>query len=384
MDAQSPPRTLIADDQADVLEALRLLLKAEGHQIETASSPKMVLDALATKDYDLLLLDMNYTRDTTSGQEGLDLLERIHSIDESLPVILMTAWGSIDLAVQAMRNGGRHFVQKPWDNAKLLSLVQSEVFRGRVARRARGSRVEIGSSEVRESRELHERLVPENFPDFAGVSFSKFWMPARTIGGDYYDVIARDDFRGTFCIADVAGKGLPAALLMSSLQATLRSLPRDSASDPGRLLTQTNDLVRPVLGPDRFITLLAGAFDTAAGELAYASAGHLPGFLIHTDGTHEVLDPVGSMLGIFPGQEYRTVRLPLRSGDRLILYTDGVVEARNESGMEFGIRRLLEAALDRRSESAESIRIRVVEAASNFCSGHFEDDVTLLVAAFDF
>ena len=110
------PRLLIADDQPDVLEALRLLLKPDGYVIDTASSPQQLLRALELKDYDVVLMDLNYTRDTTSGQEGLDLLQRIHTADESLPVVVMTAWGSVHVAVEAMRRGARDFIQKPWEN----------------------------------------------------------------------------------------------------------------------------------------------------------------------------------------------------------------------------------------------------------------------------
>jgi len=120
-------RILIADDQADVLEALRLLLKGEGFGIESANSPAGIMGALETSDFDVVLMDLNYTRDTTSGQEGLDLLARIHSNDPSTTVVVMTAWGSVDLAVEAMRRGARDFVQKPWDNARLLTILRTQV-----------------------------------------------------------------------------------------------------------------------------------------------------------------------------------------------------------------------------------------------------------------
>src|SRR5438067_10129566 len=125
--ANSPTRLLIADDQRDVLEALRLLLKAEGYLIEIASSPSGVMDALRSREYDVLLIDLNYARDTTSGQEGLDLLNQIQSLDSTLPVIVMTAWGSVDVAVEAMRRGARDFIQKPWENARLLSVLKTQV-----------------------------------------------------------------------------------------------------------------------------------------------------------------------------------------------------------------------------------------------------------------
>ncbi len=130
------PRILIADDQPDILQALRLLLKGEGYAIETASSPARVAAALAEgAPFDMLLLDMNYARDTTSGKEGLDLLTRIHAVHPSLPIVLMTAWGSVEGAVEAMRRGARDYIEKPWDNARLLATTRAQVELGRALRR---------------------------------------------------------------------------------------------------------------------------------------------------------------------------------------------------------------------------------------------------------
>jgi DNA-binding NtrC family response regulator len=142
------PRLLVADDQADVLEALRLLLKAEGFAIETVSSPAAALAALETREFAAVLIDLNYARDTTSGQEGLDLLARIQEIDSSLPVIVMTAWGSIELAVEAMRRGARDFIQKPWENARLVAIVRTQVELGQALRR--GHRLEAEMKLLRE------------------------------------------------------------------------------------------------------------------------------------------------------------------------------------------------------------------------------------------
>ncbi len=131
----SAPRVLIADDQRDVLEALRLLLKSEGYESETASSPAAALAALEARDYDAVLMDLNYARDTTSGQEGLDLLAKVQRLDGILPVVVMTAWGTVDLAVEAMRRGARDFVQKPWENARLLTTLATQIALGRALRR---------------------------------------------------------------------------------------------------------------------------------------------------------------------------------------------------------------------------------------------------------
>jgi DNA-binding NtrC family response regulator len=127
-------RVLVADDQADVLEALRLLLKGEDFTVETVSSPAAVLAAIETRDFDALLMDLNYTRDTTSGKEGFDLLTEVQKLDTSLPVIVMTAWGSITGAVEAIRRGARDYVEKPWDNARLLSTLRTHVELGRALR----------------------------------------------------------------------------------------------------------------------------------------------------------------------------------------------------------------------------------------------------------
>jgi DNA-binding NtrC family response regulator len=126
---------LIADDQPDVLEALRLLLKGEGYRIEQAGSPAAILDAIESADFDAVLMDLNYARDTTSGREGLDLLTQLRTHDATLPVVVMTAWGSVDVAVEAMRRGARDFVQKPWENARLLSILRTQVELARALRR---------------------------------------------------------------------------------------------------------------------------------------------------------------------------------------------------------------------------------------------------------
>ncbi|MBL9129095.1 MAG: sigma-54-dependent Fis family transcriptional regulator [Verrucomicrobiales bacterium] len=138
-----PGRILIADDQADVLAALRLLFKAEGFETETVASPDAVLESLGRRDADLLLMDLNYTRDTTSGGEGLELLDRIRTLDHPPAVVVMTAWGSVDLAVEAMRRGARDFVQKPWENARVLAIVRNQIA-------------------LRKSERRSERLLAEN------------------------------------------------------------------------------------------------------------------------------------------------------------------------------------------------------------------------------
>jgi len=175
---------LVADDQREVREALRLLLKAEGFEAVLAASPAEVVHAAATRDLDVALLDLNYSRDTTSGQEGLDLLARLRDIDAALPVVVMTAWASIDLAVAVMRQGARDFIEKPWENQRLLAVLRTQVELARALRRgdrleaenqllraASGAGLENGAVPVAESPEMRRvlELVERIGPSAANV-----------------------------------------------------------------------------------------------------------------------------------------------------------------------------------------------------------------------
>ncbi|HEX2328020.1 MAG TPA: sigma-54 dependent transcriptional regulator [Candidatus Angelobacter sp.] len=167
MQRAEPTRVLIADDQADVREALRLLLKAEGYATETVSSPAAAVEAVQSGEFDVMLMDLNYQRDTTSGQEGIELLSRIQSVDSRLPIVVMTAWGSVELAVEAMRRGARDFIQKPWDNPRLLSIVRTQIDLYRTMRRA--ERLEAENSLLR----------AQNRPTF--IAESKAMQPLLTL-----------------------------------------------------------------------------------------------------------------------------------------------------------------------------------------------------------
>ncbi len=149
-----PPRILIADDQPDVLESLRLLLKTEGYTIETADSPASAVAAAQDRDFDAALVDLNYSRDMTSGAEGLDLVSNLQALDSTLPVVVMTAWSSVEIAVQAIRLGARDFIEKPWDNDRLLSILRNQVALSRALRRGRRLEAENATLLTRETPDL--------------------------------------------------------------------------------------------------------------------------------------------------------------------------------------------------------------------------------------
>lgn len=371
----APPRTLIADDQPDILEALRLLLKKEGFQIESASSPAGILDKLRARDFDVLLMDLNYARDTTSGREGLDLLSHIRAIDDTLPVVAMTAWGSIDIAVEAMQRGVRDFVQKPWDNARLVSVLRDQIQRGQVQRKlARAAREEID-----EARSVERALLPREIPRIAGFTIATAWQPARDLAGDYFDVLPLNGSKVAFCIADAVGKGLPAALLMSNAQAAVRAYARDSV-EPRELCERVNRAICGNTTPGRFITFFYCVLDVGSRLLTYTNAGHCAPIMASSRGASR-LDQGGAVLGVFGDWKYEQAAIQLHSGDRVLLFTDGVTDITDAAGEEFGEERLVSLAVRPCGAGAVDLKDRIIQAAAEFSGGRAQDDATLVVLA---
>jgi sigma-B regulation protein RsbU (phosphoserine phosphatase) len=372
----SAPRTLIADDQPDVLEALRLLLKGEGYQIEAVNSPAAVLDKLKSQPYDLLLMDLNYTRDTTSGQEGLDLLARIQDIDNTLPVVAMTAWGSVELAVEAMQHGVRDFVLKPWENSRLLRTLREQIEKGR---RKRDS-LRKENEEIEDARAVGQALLPRSIPEFPGLGIATTTQPVRTLSGDYFDVLSLGENKLAIVIADVTGKGVPAALLMSNVQASVRALAEESLQ-PGELTRKLNRSVCRNTTSGKFVSFCYCAVDMGARKVTYTNAGHCAPILVRANGDVERLETGGAVLGVFPEWPYEQDEVSLAPGDRLLLFTDGITEACNARDEEFGEERLAQLAAALRDRGAHDLKNRILQAISTYTGGRAHDDATLVTVA---
>jgi phosphoserine phosphatase RsbU/P len=372
------PRILIADDQPDLLDALKLLLKGQGIEYDAVTSPEAAVLALQSRPFDLVLMDLNYTGDTTSGREGIDLLARVQALDRLLPVIVMTGWGSVDLAVEAMRRGVRDFVQKPWDNAHLLATLRKEIENGRARRREEAAE----QRELAEALKIQKRLLPQQVPQIDGWELAVSWQPASGVGGDCFDAIRFDHSRLALTIADVVGKGIPAALLMSNLQAAVRAFASE-AVEPQALCQQVNRILCGNIAEGRFISFLYCVLDAAAGVLTYTNAGHYLPILVRADGSVERLGAGGPVLGVIEDAEYEQAQVNVASGDRIVLFTDGLTEARNAADEEFGEQRLIDAAVAHRACSAPAIQARLDEAVAAFTGGPMQDDATLIVLAAD-
>jgi sigma-B regulation protein RsbU (phosphoserine phosphatase) len=370
------PRVLIADDQHDLLDALHLLLKGEGIQMEAVTSPEAALAALSKAQYDLLLMDLNYDGDTTSGTEGMDLLARVQALDSTLPVVVMTGWGSVNLAVETMRRGVRDFVQKPWDNAHLLATLRAEIDAGRERRRE----AEDLKRELEEARRIQRKLLPATVPQLDGCEIATQWRPASGVGGDCFDLIPFASSRVAVCIADVVGKGIPAALLMSNLQASVRAFASEAAQ-PAELCQQVNRILCGHIAEGRFISFFYCRIDTSLGLLTYANAGHYPPVLVRADGTVVRLEQGGAVLGVFNDACYEQAHVQIGSGDRIVMFTDGVTEARNADDEEFGEERLIAAAIENRACSAPALEARLAGCVASFTGDRLQDDATLIVVA---
>ncbi len=319
-------------------------------------------------------MDLNYARDTTSGSEGLELVSLIRLMDQLLPVVVMTAWGNVDLAVEAMRRGASDFVQKPWDNRQLLQKLHHQVSRAKMQRLAQRQQ----DDELREAREIQEKLLPKSLPEVPGYEVAGMTQPKRFVGGDYYNVMRVDADHIALCIADVAGKGLPAALLMSSFQAALRPLMSQNLA-PRELCGRLNRILCDLTPVGKFISFFYAVLNASDRQLTYCNAGHNPPLLIRADGRSTELNAAGAVLGQFPSWRYEQSDIEISSGDKLVVFTDGLVEACDVDEEPFGDDKVVRIARENPGSNARDLMGLLTQAASQHCGGHFQDDASLIV-----
>src|SRR5882672_4511190 len=367
-------RVLIVDDQMHVLDALQMLLSGCGLATEAVTHPGRVLQALETGQFDAVLMDLTYTRDIIAGGEGLELVSQIRSMDNLLPEVVMTAWSSVDLAGAAMRRAASDVIQKPWENRDLLQKLQNQLSWARTQRWAQRQRDE----ELQEAREIQDGLLPKKLPEVAGYEVAAMTQPLRFVGGDYYSVVRISERHTVLCIADVAGKGLPAALLMSSLQAALKPLIWQRLA-PRELCHRLNRILCDQTPVGKFISFFYAVLDSVDNRLTYCNAGHNPPLLIRADGTWTELKTLGAVLGQFPQWLYEQSELQMGNGDKLLLFTDGLVEACNADEESFGEQNLIRIARENPSSSAEELMGLLMRAASQHSGEQFQDDASLIV-----
>jgi len=268
------------------------------------------------------------------------------------------------------------------DDLSLLTLMANvAAFRIENARLAEIEQAErIMKRDLAQAADIQTNMLPEKAPVLPGADLAGFNAPCRTVGGDYYDFFAYPDGKVGLALGDVSGKGMPASLLMMALQACVQVL----AEEPGHLasfMTRLNKATCAKCPSNRFITFFFSVFDTVSGEISFANAGHNPPILVRADGSAEMLEGGGPVLGILPIAPYSEMHSKLGHGDMLVLYSDGVTEATNSAYDEFGEERFIEVLRQNRTQPAPTIVEAVTKALNEFAAGAPQaDDITLVVA----
>ena len=253
-------------------------------------------------------------------------------------------------------------------NVELQRMVQSGA-----------ARLEIHEQELQRASEIQHSLLPKEIPQLPGIAIATAWRPARAVGGDYFDVLRLNGNRLAICIADVSGKGVPAALLMANVQASLRASVRDLDS-PARVCSIVNGMLCESIAANKFVTFVCGVLDANTRTFRYCNAGHPYPILVSAGATY-TLDQGGAVLGVFATWNYRDSSINLKSGDRLFLFTDGITEAEDAKGEEFGTERVAAFGKANATGSADDLTGQLLAQASDFCGAQFQDDATLVVVA---
>lgn len=234
--------------------------------------------------------------------------------------------------------------------------------------------------EIELAREVQRKLLPQNPPDVATLDYASLSLPAGLVGGDYYDLFQPAPGQIGFVLADVVGKGVPAAVLMANLQAILRSHFNLARHDYPALLGSVNRLFYENTNPDHYATLFLALYDDAEGTLSYINCGHPPPLLVRSNGEPESLNGTATVLGLVPQWEGALSETQLLPGDTLLMYTDGITEAEDSNGDEFGVKRLLDLVRDNSATPASVLTDRIISAVNSFAAGEQQDDMTLVLA----
>ncbi|MFQ3631500.1 PP2C family protein-serine/threonine phosphatase [Roseiflexus sp.] len=322
-------RVLVVDDDPDINRLLRTRLTARGFDVVTAASGEEALEALASTPADLIFLDISLP-----GINGLQTLAEIRQRRLDTAIIMTTAFGSEQIAVEALRQGADDYLRKPFESDEFRRVLERTVQRLELERQNRALRQQLEAhhrrlaAEVARAAEVQARLLPQMAPILSGFQLAAECIPARDVGGDFYDWRQPAPHLLSFWLCDVMGKGLDAALLMATVRAVMRAVVRNSPpAEAMRYVSAALD--EDLHQSDRFVTLFLAQLDTSNGRLLSVDAGHGLAFVQRADGAIETFDEQrGLPLGILPGEPYHQRETVLHPGDALVVYSDGLVDAR--------------------------------------------------------
>ena len=369
------------DDEPDVERLVRQRMRREIRSGEyefvfAGNGIEALAQLREHQDIDMVLSDINMPE-----MDGLTLLQQIPSVDPNVRSVVVSAYGDMKNIRTAMNRGAFDFVTKPIDFDDLRITIGRTLETIKLWRSALESRdkLVVLQNELSLASRMQQSILPTEFPETDDYRVFGSMVAARDVGGDFYDLLPMEDGRIGLAVADVSGKGIPAAMFMMSSRTLLRGA-AIAQSDPSKILREVNQLLCENNDTAMFVTLFLAVFDPATGELVYANGGHNPPVVFRSDGTSSLLPTTdGIALGIFPDISFHEKSIVLAPGDSAILYSDGVTEAENDAGEQFELERLYEVFADAPPGDARKATSDVLEAVKVFADGAPQfDDITCL------
>ena len=379
---QDSYKILVVDDEPDleplILQRMRRNIRSGRYSFVFAGNGIEALERLTTEpDIDMVVSDINMPQ-----MDGLTLLEQIPKVDPNVRSVIISAYGDMRNIRTAMNRGAFDFVTKPLDFEDLQITIDRTLQHMAEWKDALQSRDKLVAlqNELDVASKMQQSILPTSFPETPEYEIYGNMNPARNVGGDFYDLIPMDNGRVGLCVADVSDKGVPAALFMMSSRTLLKGSAIGMGA-PGGVLSEVNTLLTENNETMMFVTLVYALYDPETGFLTYANGGHCNPLVVRPDGSSTELALTGGVaLGVMPGLDYQEDSATLNPGDTLILYTDGVSEAMNASGEEFGVERLQQIFANQPPTSARMTIEAIMQAVSDFAGDTPQsDDVTCLV-----
>ena len=375
---------LIVDDEISNLQKLRRTFFGDFHIFE-ALNGQDAIQLLRKQDVDVIITDQRMPETT-----GIDVLRESLLLQPEAVRIILTGYTEIDYLMNAINEGQVHrYITKPWEPFSLKRTVMQDLELVHLKRENR-----LLQEQLRIARQVQPRLFPQKLPEIPTLNYTGICQPAGEVGGDYYDVLKVSSDQFCLAVGDISGKGISAALLMASLQALLRSHASQTTEDLAAVVTEVNRFLCAMTEENRFATLFCAVYDNSTRQLTYVNAGHNPPLLFrHGASGAEFqtatasssngilrLEGSGAVLGMFPEGSYQHRSLPLAPGDTLVVYTDGITEAHDNRGREYGEERLAELVLSKISLSPVELQNQLLDSVKEFAGEvSLTDDLTLLL-----
>ena len=379
---QDSYKILVVDDEPDleplILQRMRRNIRSGRYSFVFAGNGIEALERLTSDpEIDMVVSDINMPQ-----MDGLTLLEQIPKVDPNIRSVIISAYGDMRNIRTAMNRGAFDFVTKPLDFEDLQITIDrtlSHMAEWKEALESRDKLVAI-QNELDVASKMQQSILPASFPETSEYEVYGNMAPARNVGGDFFDIISLENGRIGLAVADVSDKGVPAALFMMSSRTLLKGT-AIGMGQPGSVLSEVNSLLSEDNETMMFVTLVYVDYDPETGNLVYANGGHCNPLVVRPDGSSfELPLTAGVALGVMPGLEYRQDSYTLNPGETMVLYTDGVSEAMNAEGEEFGVERLQQLFASQPPVSARRANEAVLQAVAEFAGDTPQsDDVTCLV-----